>query len=128
MLKSARTNYLLGTAYAACRKPDEATAKFRTASEALSSEQIFWASLAAKRLPDFDQKLWQGRLQAAMVQAESRSETSSFAGWWFYNTGLLAAVLGNQQGGEEKFRKALLLPDRMLSYHLTRLARAQTVP
>jgi hypothetical protein len=64
-------------------------------------------------------------LKSALEQADSRSETSNFAGWWYYNAGALESALGNRQQAEAKFRQAFLLPDRMLGYHSTRLARAE---
>ena len=77
ILQSARTNYLLGTIYAACSKPDESKARFEAAASASAPDQIRWAWLAAKQLPGLDQAQWQGRLQASFEQAESRSGTSA---------------------------------------------------
>jgi hypothetical protein len=39
-----------------------------------------------------------------------------------YSAGLLASDLGDKDEAESRFRRALLLPDRMLAYHFTRLA------
>jgi hypothetical protein len=50
------------------------------------------------------------------------SETSSFGGWWIYNAGMLERALGREEDAQREFRNALLLPDRLLSYHLTREA------
>lgn len=128
ILQSARTNYLLATAYAACAKPEEAKAKFQIAAAATTPDQIRWARLAAQELPGFNASQWQERLQSALVQAESRSETSAFPSWWTYTAGLLENDLGRKQEANLRFRKALLLPDRMLAYHFTRLAMADTKP
>jgi hypothetical protein len=84
---------------------------------------MLWAWLAAKELPGIDEKQWQERLQSALLQAANRSENSSYTSWWDYSAGVLAAALGREQEADLWFRKALLLPDRMLAYHLTRLAR-----
>jgi hypothetical protein len=48
--------------------------------------------------------------------------------WWNYTAGALAAHWGSQQEADQRFQKALLLPDRMLSYHFTRMARAEAGP
>jgi hypothetical protein len=45
-----------------------------------------------------------------------------------YTTGRLALDLGNKQEADLRFRKALLLPDRMLAYHFTRLALPELKP
>jgi predicted RNA polymerase sigma factor len=62
-------------------------------------------------------------LNAAFDQAAARSETSQYPSWWMYNAGLLAQDLGRTDEASFRFHQALLLPDRMLAYHFTRLAR-----
>ena len=126
ILQSARTSYLLGSTYANCGRSEEAKAKFKLASAASAPDQIRWAWLAAQQLPGFIPTQWQDRLQASLEEAANRSETSSFTSWWDYSAGALAAALGREQEADRWFQKALLLPDRMLAYHLTRLARFQT--
>jgi hypothetical protein len=124
MLQSARTNYQLGAAYASCAKREEAAKKFQLASAASAPDQMVWAWRAAQKLPGFDGKQWQERLQTALAQAKSRADTS----WWDYTAGVLAGALGSQQEADQRFQTALLRPDRMLSYHFTRIARAESSP
>ena len=128
ILQSARTTYQLGTAYASCERPEEAAKKFQLASTASAPDQVLWAWRAAQRLPGFDTKQWQERLQNALAQGRSHSDTSSYTSWWDYTAGTLARALGNQQEADQRFQKALLLPDRMLAYHFTRMARAEAAP
>jgi tetratricopeptide (TPR) repeat protein len=128
ILQSARKTYLLGTAYASCERPEEAAKKFQLASTASAPDQVLWAWRAAQRLPGFDTKQWQERLQNALAQGRSHSDTSSYTSWWDYTAGTLARALGNQQEADQRFQKALLLPDRMLAYHFTRMARAEAAP
>jgi tetratricopeptide (TPR) repeat protein len=128
ILQSARTNYQLGVAYASCAKPEEAAKKFQLASAASAPDQMLWAWRAAQKLPGFDGMQWQERLQTALAQAKSRSDTSSYTSWWDYTAGALAVALGSQKEADQRFQKALLLPDRMLAYHFTRMARAEAVP
>jgi hypothetical protein len=125
ILQSARTSYLLGTAFASCGKAAEAKAKFELASAASAPDQIKWAWLAARKLPAFNQAQWQGRLQTSLEQAENRSDTSGYPSWWEYTAASLAKELGRPAEADIRFRKALLLPDRMLAYHLTRLAKSE---
>lgn len=122
---SARMDYLLGTMDVKCSKSDEAKKHFEDAAGKTGAGEIIWAWLAAKDLPNFDQTKWTPKLEAALQQANNMSENSSFAGWWVYNAGILERALGREQEAQEKFRKALLLPDRLLSYHLTREALAK---
>jgi hypothetical protein len=118
----------LGTAYASCERPEAAVKQFQAASTASAPDQVLWACRAAQRLPGFDAKQWHERLENALAQAKSRTETSSYTSWWDYAAGALAGALGNQQEADQRFQKALLLPDRMLAYHFTRMARTETVP
>jgi tetratricopeptide (TPR) repeat protein len=128
ILQSARTNYLLGSVYATCGKPDEAKSKFQAAAGASAPDQIRWGWLAAKQLPGFDSPQWQSRLQNSFEQAAGRSETSAFPSYWNYTAGSLAKELGRVDEVSVRFRNALLLPDRMLAYHFTRLAAAKSTP
>jgi hypothetical protein len=125
ILQSARTSYLLGAVFASCGKANEAKAKFELASAASAPDQIKWAWLAARKLPAFNQTQWQDRLQTSLEQAESRSNTSSYPSWWEYTAASLAQELGRSSEADIRFRKALLLPDRMLAYHFTRLAKSE---
>jgi len=126
ILQSARTSYFLGTVFASCGEAAEAKAKFALASSATGPDQVKWAWLAARKLPGFDEPQGQDRLRVALEQAESRADTSGYPSWWEYSAASLAKELGQTAEAAERFRKALLLPDRMLAYHLTRLAMAET--
>ena len=124
-LQSARTNYLLASAYTVCGRFSEAKPKFEVAATASTPDQIRWAWLAAQKLPDFNSAQWQPRLQAAFDQAANRSDTSGYPSWWMYTAGSLAKELGRMQEADARFRNALLLPDRMLAYHFTRVAKSE---
>jgi tetratricopeptide (TPR) repeat protein len=126
-LQSARTNYLVATAYAACARSQEAQRHLQIASAASAPDELLWAWLAAKKLSAIDERQWRERLQSALLQVINRSENSSYPGWWDYSAGAIATALGQKEEADFQFQKALLLPDRMLSYHFTRLARLETV-
>src|SRR5579859_2493692 len=128
ILQSARTSYLLGTVFASCGEAAKAKAKFELASSSSGPDQAKWAFSAARKLPGFNEAQWHDRLQAALEQAESRSDTSGYPSWWEYSAGSLAKELGQTAEATVRFRKALLLPDRMLAYHLTRLAMSEAAP
>jgi Flp pilus assembly protein TadD len=127
-LQSARTNYLLASAYAACGRSNEARPKLDLAAKADAPDQIRWAWLAAKKLPDFNSEQWQKRLEASFDQAATRSGTSAYPSWWMYTAGSLAEILGKTQEADVRFRNALLLPDRMLAYHFTRIVKSDVTP
>jgi len=128
ILHSARVNYLLASAYSRCGKEAEAKAGYEIAAISSAPDQIGYAWLAAQKLPDFNAAQWQGRVRNSFEQAAGRSETSAFPSYWMYAAGSLSKQMGNTQDADFRFRKALLLPDRMLAYHLTRLAKTEATP
>jgi tetratricopeptide (TPR) repeat protein len=128
ILNNARTNFLLGGAYATCGLSKEAGLRFQSSSNVSAPGQIAWAWMAARKLPGFDQQQWTPRLEAALAQTENLTETSALASFWVYTTGSLEAALGRKQQADAAFRKVFLLPDRMLAYHLTRLALTPKQP
>lgn len=124
-VNSGRTQYLLGKMEAACGKAEESRVRFQAAAAKSGAGEILWAWLAAKELPDFHPSEWTVRLQSAIEQAATLGETSSFAGFWAYTAGMLNRALGNESQAQAEFRRAFLLPDGILSYHLTRTAQAK---
>lgn len=128
LLESPRTDYLLGTAEAHCGRQAEAARRFTRVARQVGSGQLVWAHAAARKLLDYDDAKWHERLQNARAQAEARAETAVPTSWSLYNAGLLDLDLGAPQLADEKFDQALLLPDRLLAYHLIRLARSSSSP
>jgi tetratricopeptide (TPR) repeat protein len=122
---SARTGYLLGKMALQCGKPDDAQNYFKNAAEKTNGGEMAWAWLAAKQLPGFDQNQWTARLASTLQRSQATSETSTLAGWWVYNTAMLQRELGHEDEAQREFRRALVLPDDLLSYHLTREAMAE---
>ncbi len=123
-VESARTNYLLATVYAACGKPELSKPRLQAAAGASAADQVHWARMAAQQLPEFNEAQWRERVRSAYQETVSRSTTSAYPSWWMYNAGLLAQELGMTEEAQARFHKALLLPDRMLAYHFTRLAES----
>src|SRR6266849_2182912 len=128
ILRSARTNYLVGELYGSCGEAAKSKSRFELAVARLTPDQITWAYMSARKLPGFDQSQWQRRLESALDSARSLGQTSSLPGWWFYNCGLIDTALGHAADAEAEFRNALLMPDHLLAYHFTRLALAQHSP
>ena len=119
-LRSPRFNYLLGNIYKDCDLPDKARDHFKQAAEKWNFENAVWAWKASQALPNFDPGAGKHKLQSALEQA--KNSESAQDGWWFYNAGMLDSTLGNNQLAESEFRQALLSPDSLMVYHLTRLA------
>jgi tetratricopeptide (TPR) repeat protein len=126
ILDNARTNYLLGGVYATCGMTKAADARFQAASTASAAGQLEWAWKAAQKLPGFDQQQWTPRLESALAEAENLTETSGSTSYWFYVAGSLQEALGQNLDGVSTLRKVFLQPDRMLAYHLARLALMST--
>jgi len=128
ILKSARTNYLVGEVYSACGKKTEATAKYQLAAQEADTSELVWAWAAAKKLDDFDSAKWRQRLVDAASRAESALPSSSASGWGQYVAGTLRIAAGEKDRGEKILREVFLLPDARLSHHLARLALTGTTP
>lgn len=128
MLKSARTNYLLGDMESRCGDTRDAVTRFRNASEDTRPSELIWAHAAAKRLNEDDNAKWKALSEAALASARSRDENETATSWSLYESGLLEYDLGDRQSAEAHFRDALLLPNRLLAYHLLRLALSGTLP
>ncbi len=121
-LRSARFNYLLGSVYQKCNLPDKAQNLFKQAAGQSNLADAVWAWKALQRLPGFDRASAEQNLQSKIAQLKTSGESGSPGGWWFYNAGVLDQALGNSQEADKEFRQALLQPDQLLAYHLTRLA------
>lgn len=126
LLQSARITYLLGNVYKACHVADKADESYRHAAEQSGIENGVWSWKASQELsPSGTGK---HDLEGLLEKARSTSEFSSRTGWWFYNLAMLDRALGRQEKAETEFREALLYPDQLLTYHLTRAALANEKP
>ncbi len=128
MLKSPRTNYLLGNLESDCARKQQATAKYREAAQATESDQLIWARAAASKLEGFDAAKWTALMRSGLAQLQARASAGSVTSWSLYISGTLKAEFGQKQAAEADFREALLLPDRLLAHHFIRLARAGLLP
>ncbi|MGI8962790.1 MAG: DUF5107 domain-containing protein [Bryobacteraceae bacterium] len=128
ILDSARTRYLLGVLTSACGQAEEARKHFERASKTTRDDQITWTYAAARKLGEISTGEWKHKVEAALARAEGNSKTNSDDSLLMYMTGCLEAELGNRKEADEAFQQALLLPDRMMAHHLSRLARAGSIP
>ncbi len=121
-LRSARMSYLMGNVYKTCNLPEKANAALSHAAEKKKFGDAVWAWKASQQLPNFDPSPAKQKLQNMLQQLRNSGESSSPNGWWLYNFGLLDAALGNSRQADKEFQDALLSPDLLMTYHLTRLA------
>ena len=128
LLHSARFNYLLGNLYQTCKLADKAQARLRDAAGQAVLEDGIWAWKSAQQLPGFQSDLAKQKLESTLEHVRSASESSSRTGWWLYNAAMLDRALGHSEKAASEFRQVLLYPDQMLTYHLTRLALAESGP
>jgi len=94
--------------------------KAAAASEVVADRA--WTAKAQRALGGYDAAAEQKKLEASLAAAERVKDTSSFTGWWWYNVGTIEAALQHTNDAKAAFRRALLLPDSMMSHHLSRAA------
>ena len=106
-----------------CQHPQQAEQLLKEAASSKSGADAAWVKRAQELLGVKD-ATQQQKLQGSLTSAQRVKETSSFTGWWWYNVGTLQAALNHEDEAREAFHHALLLPDSMMSHHLSRAAMA----
>ncbi|MGD0362109.1 MAG: DUF5107 domain-containing protein [Bryobacteraceae bacterium] len=114
-VNAARTQYLIGQVEARCGRAPQAAERWRRVAAAKGIGDLIWAWGAARKLDGYDNAPWAKRFEAALAQSESGAP---------YTTGVLEAALGKRPAAWAHFQQAILLPDRMMSHHLARMAMA----
>lgn len=87
-----------------------------------------WAARADKLLGSYDAAQEQKELEASLANAERRTNTSSYTGWWWYNIGTIEDALHHKEQANAAFRRSILLPDSLMSHHLSRAAMEESIP
>ena len=121
IVDSARVQYLIGSELSACGRSEDAKQHFERAAAQTGADGISWAYAAARKLGTASQPEMNRKLEAALAHAETMSADSSVAA---YRLGCIEVALGRREAADDRFQQALLLPDRLMAHHLTRLARA----
>jgi tetratricopeptide (TPR) repeat protein len=121
-LRSARFSYLIGSMYKSCGVTDRAARAFESAAEQAGLENAVWSIKASEQLPNFDPDRARAKLESIRNRSRNDAENGSESSWWLYNMALLDAALGDHDGARREFRQVFLAPDRLMTYHLTRLA------
>jgi Tfp pilus assembly protein PilF len=118
-VRSARFSYLIGIVYKVCSVPDKAGISFERSAQQTGLENAVWSWKASKELPAFDESAAKQKLNGILEHSNNDAEGSA---WSLYNRAMLDSAVGNDQQAQKEFREALLAPDHLMSYHLTRLA------
>ena len=127
-LRSARLNYLMGSLYKSCNQPDRASASFSKAAEESNLPDAVWSWRAAQEVGKSDQNSAKQGLASSLQRLKNSGESTSPTGWVLYNEAMLDRALGNTEQAAKEFREAILRPDQLMSYHLTRLALLENNP
>jgi tetratricopeptide (TPR) repeat protein len=107
-----------------CRNTEQSEGLLKKAAESKIGADAGWSHLAQQSLGTNDGPAGQQKLEASLANAQRMKDTSSFTGWWWYNIGTMQAARDRKDQAREAFKNALLLPDSMMSHHLTRAAMA----
>jgi tetratricopeptide (TPR) repeat protein len=121
-LRSARFSYLVGGVYKSCGATDKAIEAFQRAAEESSPEDVVWSIKACEQLPNFDRNAATAKFQSMLNRFEENAEGGEHSSSWFYNVGMIEAAVGDHEQAQQEFRQALLAPDHLMAYHLTRMA------
>jgi tetratricopeptide (TPR) repeat protein len=108
----------------ACAMPSKAEELLKEAASSKVNADAAWAAKAQRMLGATDEAVQKAKLETALASADRVKDTSSFTGWWWYNLGTMEQALGRKEQAAAAFRKALLLPDSMMSHHMSRVALA----
>ena len=127
-VNSPRANFILGEVYSVCGQPDRATEKFAAASKTSTDPELVWSWEASRKLPNFDTKNWQKRLQSAAEKTEKLTAAEGRASSTALRAALLYIALGQPERARSLLHTSILLPDGNLSHHLARLALSGEAP
>ena len=120
-VNAPRTQYMIGQVEAGCGRAPQAAERWGRVAAATGTADLVWAWGAAKKLAGYGKQEWTKRLEAALAQALAQAGSASP-----YTAGVLEVVLGKRAAAWAHFQQTILLPDRMMSHHLSRMAMAGT--
>lgn len=124
MVSSARSRYISGTINKICGRQHDAADAFESVEKSRAPDEVYWAVQAAKQIGDYVSQDWHDRLLQARATSENRINSPD-ASYWAYVSALLDRELGDAASAESNLRNGLRLPDRLLAYHLIRLALSE---
>ena len=93
--------------------------------KAIGSEggtELGWVSQARRKLGG---SVDAHKLQESLKDSERMKDAGVLSGHSWYDIGTIEIALGQVDGARKSFHQALLLPDKMMSHHLARVAEAE---
>jgi tetratricopeptide (TPR) repeat protein len=108
----------------ACHHDEQAQQFLQKAASSKHGGDAAWSLKAEMLLAPADAERRSQELQISLTSAERVKDSSSYTGWWWYNIGTMEAALNRKDQAERAFKNALLLPDSMMSHHMSRAAMA----
>jgi hypothetical protein len=111
-----------------CQRVQPSSDLLKKAAAGKVASDAAWSAKAEKLLSAYDGVQQQKKLEAALAACERVTQTSAFTGWWWYSTGIIQAALNHKGEARDAFNRALMLPDSMMSHHLSRAALAELEP
>ena len=121
IIAMARPQYQIAMIDRMCKQTPEAENILRKLAASKNVDDLAWSERAARLLPRYDAEAWHTRLTAAVNEFQHDSQLNSYRRYCF---GMIQQSTGESEAARETFLKVFLLPDQMLSYHLTRIAIA----
>jgi tetratricopeptide (TPR) repeat protein len=112
----------------ACGNPKQSEDLLQRASASKVGADAGWAKQARQLLGTYDASTGREKLRESLAVAQRVKDSSSFTGWWWYNIGVMETALDRKDQAREAFKNALMLPDSMMSHHLSRTAMADLSP
>jgi len=118
----SRPYVTMGITARECGNRGQSVSYLQKAAAGQTDADIAWANRAQQLLGTYDLIKGRQKLQESLAADERMNEANGSNGWWWYNRGILQSALDQKGPARESFRKALLLPDTMMSHHLARVA------
>jgi tetratricopeptide (TPR) repeat protein len=119
-LAEAGNQPALGSVEARCGRAAAASQRVETLVRRGDPASLAFAYLLARDAPQFDAAAWKSQLNAVAERAQGNAGAGS---WPTMVWGLLEAELGQSAAAEESLKSVILLPDRNLAHHYSRLMR-----
>ena len=127
--QGARMQYLIGQLFETCGDAEAARVHWEKAAAAVDAypqPNVAFAHRAAKRLGGGRPDAVRPRVEAALESWANRLAVgTNLPGPNAVGQGLLLRELGREAEAQAKFREALLLPDKVMSHYMSRLALAE---
>jgi Flp pilus assembly protein TadD len=122
ILDTARSRFLIGEVFEACKNPDEARNWFAQAARVKELAQAAWAARATVTLGSYDDAQWKAQLERALTAVEEDDSSALNE----YQAALLKATLGDTSGAAQGYRAVFDKQDTRMAYHLARMETEQT--